>query len=246
MKRLFSFVAALGTVLVASAQLTSISIEPVLVHDGQTPGLEALDGYTTYRIYANLTNPLDFVSAVYGTDTSPLSLQTTGDIFQASTGGNLGTGITPPLFGAFPELQYDSWFTIGASFTGDGEGTVTIISAPGSNAWVPFENGQSFTISDPFGASWFTTFPCAEPEDDPEFDLATCADGKIGFAGDDLKVLLAQITTDGDLSGIFNIQVFPNGVQVNQQYPGFTFSSDVGSQFGCMDSTDQFRRLRHH
>ena len=46
------------------AQLTSISVETVLEHDGSIAGIPA--GYTTYRIYANLTNEYDFVSAVYG------------------------------------------------------------------------------------------------------------------------------------------------------------------------------------
>ena len=68
MKRLFSFVGAMGTVLLASAQLTSISIEPIITHDGSIEGVPA--GYTTYRIYANLTNEYDFVSAVYG-DSGP-------------------------------------------------------------------------------------------------------------------------------------------------------------------------------
>ena len=34
MKRLFCFVGAMSTVLLASAQLTSISVETVLEHDG--------------------------------------------------------------------------------------------------------------------------------------------------------------------------------------------------------------------
>jgi hypothetical protein len=54
------------------AQLTSISVETVLEHDGSIDGIPA--GYTTYRIYANLTNEYDFVSAVYGDSQSPSSL----------------------------------------------------------------------------------------------------------------------------------------------------------------------------
>ncbi|MEE2919491.1 MAG: hypothetical protein VYA72_04770, partial [Bacteroidota bacterium] len=124
MKRLFSFVAALGTVLVASAQLTSISIEPVLVHDGQTEGLEALDGYTTYHIYALLTNELDFVSSVFGDAARPMALQTTGDIFQSTAGTNYGSSISELFLLSFPDLAYDSWFTIDATFAGDGIGTI--------------------------------------------------------------------------------------------------------------------------
>ena len=115
MKRLFSFVGALSIVLLASAQLTSISVETVLEHDGSIvfPAIPIdsityacgptgmlfvdddqnlceyptpeLDGYTTYRIYANLTNEYDFVSAVYGDSQDPMFLNNT-DIFQSVAG----------------------------------------------------------------------------------------------------------------------------------------------------------------
>ena len=64
MKRLYSLAVALGTAVLASAQVTGISIESVIVHDGSVDA--SLDGYTTYRVYADLSSPLDFVSAVFG------------------------------------------------------------------------------------------------------------------------------------------------------------------------------------
>ena len=77
-------------------------------------------------------------------------------------------------------------------------------------------------------------------------DLATCADGKIGFAGTDLKVLLAQITTDGDLSGILNVQVFPNGIQADEQMAsGFNFSSIDGAVFTARMQTRRTISKRH-
>ena len=232
MKRLFSFVAALGTVLVASAQLTSISIEPVLEHDGQTEGLEALGGYTTYHIYANLTNELDFVSAVYGDAESPMILQTTGDIFQSTTGTNYGASINGAFLSLVPELAYDSWFTIDATFAGDLDGTLQGVFGEDVDAISNFENGNGFVINDPIGGSWFTTWPCVGAA-----DLAACAVDKIGFAGSDLKVLLAQITTNGDLSGTFNVQVFPDGNQDEDEYAeGFDFSSILDAVFGCTDA----------
>ena len=49
-----------------------------------------LDGYTTYRIYANLTNEYDFVSAVYGDSQDPMFLNNT-DIFQSAAGGDFAS-----------------------------------------------------------------------------------------------------------------------------------------------------------
>ena len=230
MKRLFSFVGVMGTVLLASAQLTGISIENVFEHNGTVGDIPA--GYTTYRIYAQLTNELDFVSAIYGDDSAPMSLQSTGNIYQTPLGGLIGTDINSAFFFGFPELEYDSWFTVDAEFAGDGLGEIGSAVAPGSQAFTDFENGQGFLVNDAFGASWFTTFACAQELD----DLTACAEGRIGFAGDDLKVLIAQITTNGDLTGIFNLQVFPNGIQAEAAYnTGLTFSSSVGAVFGCTD-----------
>ena len=62
------------------AQLTGISIENVFEHNGTVGDIPA--GYTTYRIYAELTNELDFVSSVYGDADAPISLQSTGTIYQ--------------------------------------------------------------------------------------------------------------------------------------------------------------------
>ena len=64
MKRLYSLAVALGTAVLASAQITGISIETVMVHDGSVDA--SLDGYTTYHVYADLSSDVDFVSAVFG------------------------------------------------------------------------------------------------------------------------------------------------------------------------------------
>lgn len=50
--------------LEATAQATGISIETVMVHDGSIDA--SLDGYTTYRIYADVSSEFDFVSSVFG------------------------------------------------------------------------------------------------------------------------------------------------------------------------------------
>ena len=69
MKRLYSFAMAMGTVVLATAQLTGVSIESVLTHDASID--PSLDGYTTYRIYADVTSSTDFVSAVFGDASTP-------------------------------------------------------------------------------------------------------------------------------------------------------------------------------
>ena len=208
------------------AQLTSISVETVLEHDGSIDVIPA--GYTTYRIYANLTNEYDFVSAVYGNSQDPMFLNAT-DIFQSLAGGDFASNvnISPLFLEVFPELAYDSWFTIGAEDVSEG-GLLQTTFGSSSEMIQNFQAGQGFLVADPIGGSWFNTFSCVGQ------DLATCSDGVVGFAGADLKVLIGQITTTGDVTGMFNVQVFVNGDQADIQLAtGMTFSSDPDAIFGC-------------
>ena len=230
MKRLYSLAVALGTAVLASAQTTGISIETVMVHDGSVDA--SLDGYTTYRVYAELSSDLDFVSAVFGDASDPLMLGCTGMIYQS--GGvnfNYATEVNTLFFATFPAAQYDSWLTIGVE---DSNGGVNVQNTADTMApaLTLFNTGSGFVIDDPIGASWFNVFPCGSAP-----DLAACADGVASFAGADNQVLLAQITATGDVYGLFNLQVFPGGVQADQQVAtGLTFSTNASDVFGCTNA----------
>ena len=71
-----------------------------------------------------------------------------------------------------------------------------------------FEAGQSFTVNDGLGSGWYIVPPTAVN----------------GLGGADQRVLVAQLTTDGDLSGQFRTQIFPQGDQVNDVRADLTFS----------------------
>jgi len=229
MKRLYSLALALGTAVLASAQITGISIESVMVHDGSVDA--SLDGYTTYRVYADLTSEFDFVSAVFGDAADPLMLGCTGTIFQSvSAPFNYGPEVNPLFFGTFPEAEYDSWFTIGAENASGGVNVQNTADTM-APALALFNAGEGFVINDPIGASWFTVYPCGGQ------DVATCSEGISAFGGSENQVLLAQITATGDVYGLFNVQVFPGGVQANQQVAtGLTFSTNASDVFGCTNS----------
>ena len=226
MKRLYSFAMAMGTAVLATAQLTGVSIESVLTHDASID--PSLDGYTTYRIYADVTSSTDFVSAVFGDAPNPLVLGCTGDIYQSlGVNFNYAIEVNPLFFGTFPAGEYDSWFTIGSE---DANGGVSIQSTAATMdpALALFNAGEGFTINDPIGASWFNVFPCTSQQ-----TIEECAATSSAFGGDDNRVLIAQITATGDVYGIFNFQIFPNGVQAEQQQSTGTFSSNANDVFGC-------------
>ena len=157
-------------------------------------------------MYAELSSDLDFVSAVYGDDTAPLSIGCDGcTFFQSSPGGvsyNLGTEINTIFFSVYPDLEYDSWLTIGSeSVVGSSE--ISVVGDGLTDGLDLFNQGSGFSLDDAIGSSWFNLFPCAGVS-----DLAACAEGNPAFAGEDNRVLLAQLTANGDIYGILNVQVF--------------------------------------
>jgi hypothetical protein len=145
--------------------------------------VDGVAGTSTYRVYANFTNSFDQVTAVYGQEDSPLYINTTTSFYQNASAGFTSNSIDPATFPFDPELEYDSWVTIGAENGPNGTDELGINSAP-------FEAGGNLDISDPVGGAWYV-LPDAEP--------AAFPDG----SG---RVLLAQLTTDGFVDLVFNLQ----------------------------------------
>ena len=196
------------------AQLTGISVEEYVDHS--TTGIAELEGMITYRVFVDCTNPMDEVSAIYGDATAPLTLTATEGFYQNSFGESFGWNINPAFFSAFAALEYDSWLTIGSE---DNVvlGTHNTVGLDMSN----FDAGGDLIVDNSLGGSWFTLFGDAAAQ-----------------AGDDLKILIAQLTipAGSSFTGNFNVQMFDNGVQANStQYPAVPFSSAADAVFGCMD-----------
>ena len=100
------------------AQVTAITVETVEVHDGMV-GNSDLTGMTTYRLYAQLTDSADFVGAVYGSAEEPIDISTTTSFFQHPAGGSFAR--PQRLFlSILPDLNYDSWLTIGLDLAPSG------------------------------------------------------------------------------------------------------------------------------
>ena len=145
--------------------------------------VNGIPGYTTYRIYADFDDVGDQLVQVFGLDIDPLFITSTGDIYQNGAGGGLSSDIGPALFPFIPELIYDSWLTIGAE-----DNTTSGLIALGLSL-AAFEAGNDLVINDVVGGAWFI-LPGSMAE-------AYATTG---------KVLLAQITTNGDLDIQLNVQ----------------------------------------
>ena len=184
----------------------TLEIDTVATNIGVLSDVD-LTGFNTYRLYITTTDSSDQISAVYGNINEPSTLNCTGDIFQSfPVGGVTASGIQPSVWSAFPSNEYDSFVTIGIDApanSGIGQGEVNVIESsqnPWSSVFEPGSGapGGSFGLTDPTGGSWFAL---------PSFNN--------GIAGPDLRVLLAQITTNGDLSGNLHVQIFLQGDNLN-------------------------------
>ncbi|MDO7740648.1 MAG: hypothetical protein MUP94_03120, partial [Flavobacteriales bacterium] len=180
-----------------------LDIDTVAVHASGN-----LEGMTTYRLYVTTETSEDFVSSVYGNDVDTLILGTSSTFHQDDNGSLLPQNLNAELVGLFPDLAFDSWVTIGLDGPAmAGENLVNALGASGDLGWsAAFEDGSDIVMDDPVGGSWFIL-----------------NGGSNGIAGDDLRVLIGQVTTDGTLSGQLHVQVFENGDNSNASLHHFSF-----------------------
>ena len=198
-----------------------LEVETFATFDGSeaSPALAALAGSTTYRIYLNTADAMDFVSAVY-TDggAGEVSLTTSTEFYMNEFGGLTVNDINAGLFSFFPALEFDSHVTIGlASEAQAGESSIILT---GEADWGgSFMAGGALSINASnaaAGSGW------SVPEG-----------ASNGYAGDDMRVMLAQVTTDGTIDGTMFIQYLAAGASEMASHQ-FSFSSET---CGCDDAT---------
>ena len=191
-----------------------LELELVANHDGSIAGLEA--GMNTYRVYVTTPTAEDFVSSVSGDENVPAYLRSTTSFYQDPFGSLSPDNINALFYTVVPSLAYDSWLTIGIESTPQGdESAITFVEAPEDNWVSEFNAGNDLEIDSFFGGSWFA--------------LITASNG---YAGDDQRVLVAQLTTTGEVTGQLYVQVFPNGDQSQDTYLTLSFG---GNECGCAD-----------
>jgi len=190
-------------------------------------GVTDLTGYSSTRLYVTMNNATDFMSSVSGDSTNPTLVETTTNYYHAALGAATPNGINSLLFAVYPDLPYDSWVTIGLEGVPNasiGEAAVATVQST-DNPWTTnFDPGfgapgGNIAIDDAIGGAWYALNGDAN-----------------GIAGDDLKVLIGQFTTDGDLSGQVYCQVFIEGDGANEFRDTFYFGSGA-PLLGCTDAT---------
>jgi hypothetical protein len=189
-RRFAAALAVLFSCLTAQADFTGLTYEVVATSDVGT----------TYRIYANFDDATDIIQAMYAEAPDALSITSSSGFYQDALGALTPEGINPLLYGAFPNLMYDSWITIGQDDSNFPSPIGSVGGAGWSSASITFEAGGDFTVNDGVGGSVYVTPDQIQAQPD--------ADG---------RVLLAQLTTTGEWNFQCNVQWRDAALNVYQE-----------------------------
>jgi lysyl endopeptidase len=194
-------------------------------------GYNTVGTMNTYRVYANFTDPTDELTAIFGFDDFPLGASSDMGFYQDPLGGPIPALVNPDLFSAFPDLEFDTWLTVG------GADNTAAINQVGID-FTTFEAGGDLLVDDFTGGSVYV-YPGMEP---------TALPDALG------RVLIGQFTTDGEVTLLINLQyrmatgenpqvtglelVFPDVAACpgDWNYDGLISVSDMLlclSEFGC-------------
>jgi len=206
-------------ILSAICMVPSSSIAQYSFVVSEEPSL--IDGMTKFRLYIQLSDPTDRLSAIFGTNKNPMTIEAPEGVFNSPFNASWSaSGLNPNFFEAMPSMVDDSFATIGL----DGPASIgkpnsedPIMVDDRANPWVQFfRNNEAvkLEINSVIGGSWFA--------------LKTASNG---LGDENHQVLIAQITTSGSISGNINAQIFPLGNGKNSTKMNFTFDG-LGTTLG--------------
>ena len=188
--------------------------------------ISIVPGVTTYRLYARLEHPGDCLSAVVGEGLDASWVTSTAPFFQHPIGGATPEGIDPMLFASHPDLEQDSWVTIGIDGPPDTEANQGGLLVVESTPWVgDFEAGNSIALNSQFGGGWFA--------------LPTTTNGT---PDEDGRVLLAQLTSAGHISGQLYLQILEGGAGGNDVRHTLAFGNACSDEDGAQEGSYSFVR----
>ena len=188
-----------------------IDVETHAVH---TEG--ELAGQTTYRLYVMCDAPTDFLQSVAGSNVDPFVIEsTTGAWYNHPDNPSWNaSGMDPDDYGNSPLLEFDSFMTLGGE-NADQTPYPWALWLSNADPRPDFQpgGGDNFTAG-----SGLMQYLGSTPDADQ-------AGIHPGFAGDDNRVLVMQITTAGDISGQMSVTVYPNGEVLDATTNMATFDS---------------------
>ena len=177
--------------------------------------VDVVEGTTTYRMYVDMLNATDYLSSIYGNEDNTLLISSTSPFYNDVFGSTLGSGVNPFDFRSVSHLPLR---TVGRRLVLDSQpvGSEIAISVveSGEQPWVAcFQAGSSIdgndiVIDDATGGAWYVLNGAPNGLPDAE----------------NSRVLFAQLTTSGTISGVVNVQIFEEGAGSQSLYKRYEFS----------------------
>jgi hypothetical protein len=186
---LSTLVVVLSSSLIAQNPFLNIITEEVSIPASESANIEADIGGTpsTYRIFVNIPDNYE-LQILYGDAVTPLTLSSTGTFYQDPLGGASTINIDPGLYGANPELAYDSWLTIGYE-----DFNLNLLQVfPFPTVFDAWEGGAMLNLADVFGSGLFLPTSGLMPINQPD---------------ENGMILVGQVTSDGQMDACFNFQI---------------------------------------
>ena len=151
-------------------------------------GENTIDEAATYRVYAQFdTDAAVDMTSLFGNSEDPWLTTATESFYQHPLGADFGGNINPGFYGTFPELEYDSWLTIGA-----GPGDYNALAQENMYIYLPeFNLGNDLIIDTPDGAQIFLNDGASDTQ---------------GVPDEDGRLLVGQFTTSGVVFLRYNIR----------------------------------------
>ena len=181
-----------------------------------------LEGYVSYLVYVNFTNPTDVLSAIFSDvgfypQGGALGLNAPCGCWNPVTNSLVMDATNSSLLWQFPATalyEYDTFWTIG-KLSGDAAGqNPTWVSTP------PVDGTDICSAQVGDGGAFLTGAPVN------------------AIAGDDLKIAVARVTTCGDWSLNLNLQVFVDGDNGSEQL--FFLDADGNGAIAVEDPCEDY------
>jgi hypothetical protein len=131
----------------------------------------------TWRIYAEMTNPGDQLFVVFGDSLHKIEIKSNRPFYQSKAGGALSKDSNRKEASEDVKLKHDSWITIGAEDNYNNNMNTL-------NLDLSLFEGQGGAIDSGKEGAWFCI-----PTD------------KQAYCGEDKRILLMQLTTEGSITG---------------------------------------------
>lgn len=162
----------------------------------------------TYRIFAVMENEGDVIDAVFGEAGKPLYIRSTKPFYQHPKGGEMASQVQRFDVENDAVLAFDSWITIGLEDNYMNSLTGFLME------FASFEEGNSLETDN---GAWFVT-----------------PDKRQALAPADKRILLAQLTSSGKITGMLNIHGRTKGVpSIDGTVEGAELIQAEGVTFSC-------------